>query len=204
VTDKTLDYYEQNAVELSRRYESTALEALHALLRQTFSPGDRLLEIGCGSGRDAATAMAAGFDVCALDGSSSLLQEAIRLHPELAGRLHHLKLPGPLPFANASFAGIFSVACLMHFNANELPGIIAEIARVLKPAGKALISVPAGRSDIDANGLDEHGRIFNLMPATSWQKLFAAHGFSTSTGAEEPDSLGRPGIAWVTFVLQKT
>ena len=203
MTDKTLDYYEQNAAELSRRYESTALDALHALLRQTFSPGDRLLEIGCGSGRDAATAMAAGFDICAVDGSNRLLQEAVRLHPELTGRLQQLKLPGTLPFVNASFAGIFSVACLMHFNANELPGIIAEIARVLKPAGQGLISVPAGRNDIDATGLDEHGRIFNLMPAADWQKLFAAHGFSTSTGAEQPDSLGRPGIAWLTFVIKK-
>lgn len=203
MTDQTINYYEQNAAELSRRYETTALAAFHRLLQQNCRPGARLLEIGCGSGRDAARAVAAGFKVTAIDGAENLLSEAARLHPELTGSLHHLLLPAKLPFADASFDGFFSVACLMHFNDAEIGQIISEAARVTTADGSGLVSVPAGRSDIDAGGLDQHGRVFNVMPAENWVSLFRQHGFNAEPGPVEPDSLGRPGISWITFVLKK-
>ncbi len=201
MTDQTLEYYENNAGELSRRYESTELDSFHYLMAETFPAQARVLEIGCGSGRDSARAYAAGFDIQAVDGAAKLLLEAARLHPELTGRLHQVRLPGRLPFADASFACLFSVACLMHFSDSELPQIVVELARVLQPGGKGLVSVPAGRSDIDGSGLDQHGRIFNVMPAENWQQLFASAGFTATPGQAEPDSLGRPGITWQTFVL---
>ncbi|MDD3148702.1 MAG: class I SAM-dependent methyltransferase [Candidatus Riflebacteria bacterium] len=203
MTDLTIDYYEQNASELGRRYETTALDTFHGLLQQNCRPGARLLEIGCGSGRDAARAIAAGFRIAAIDGAENLLKEAVRLHPELAGCLHHLLLPARLPFADASFDGFFSVACLMHFNENAIGQILSEASRVTVAGGSGLVSVPAGRSDIDAGGLDQHGRVFNVMPADNWVSLCRQHGFTAETGPVEPDSLGRPGISWVTFILKK-
>lgn len=203
MTDLTIGYYEQNAAELSRRYETTALDTFHRLLQQTCRPGARLLEIGCGSGRDAARAVAAGFKVTAVDGAGNLLKEAARLHPELTGNLQHLLLPAKLPFADASFDGFFSVACLMHFNDDAIGQIISEAARVTTADGNGLVSVPAGRNDIDAGGLDQHGRVFNVMPAENWVSLFRQHGFVTEPGPVEPDSLGRPGISWITFILKK-
>jgi len=203
VTDQTLNYYEQNAAELSRRYETTALDSFHQLLQQTWRPGARLLEIGCGSGRDAARAAADGFRVTAVDGAENLLKEAVRLHPELTDSLHHLLLPAKLPFADASFDGFFSVACLMHFNNAAIGQIISEAARVTVAGGSGLVSVPAGRSDIDAGGFDQHGRVFNVMPVDNWINLFRQHGFSAEPGPLEPDSLGRPGISWITFILKK-
>ncbi len=203
MTDRTINYYEQNAAELSRRYETTALDTFHRLLQQTCQPGARLLEIGCGSGRDAARAVAAGFKVTALDGAENLLREAARLHPELSDSLHHLLLPAKFPFSDESFDGFFSVACLMHFRDDEIRKIISEAARVTVAGGSGLVSVPAGRSDIDAGGLDQHGRVFNVMPADDWISLFHQHGFSAEPGPIETDSLGRPGISWITFILKK-
>jgi len=203
VTDLTIDYYEKNANELSRRYETTALDSFHQLLQQNCQPGARLLEIGCGSGRDAARAVAAGFKMTAIDGAENLLKEAARLHPELTGHLHHLLLPAKLPFDDASFDGFFSVACLMHFRDDEIRKIFSEAARVTVAGGSGLVSVPAGRSDIDTDGLDQHGRIFNVMPADNWVRLFRQNGFSAKPGPVEPDSLGRPGISWITFILKK-
>lgn len=203
MNDGTLDYYNKNSLELSCRYESANLEDVHKLLNSNMPQGAKLLEIGCGSGRDASRAMAAGFDIVAVDGSQSLLVEAEKLHPELASRLHCRKLPDVLPFADQSFDGFFSIACLMHFGQAELAQIMHELARVIRSGGRGLVSVPTGRSDIDGNGLDQHGRVFNLMPATDWQKTFAEAGFISDVGAEEPDSLGRAGITWITLLLQR-
>ena len=168
-----------------------------------FASGAKIIEIGCGSGRDASRALADGYDIIALDGSSSLLNEAVGLHPELAGRLVCSQLPAELQFSDNSFDGFFSVACLMHFALPDIRQILFEVARILKQHAAGLVSLPTARGDVDNTGLDEHGRIFNLMPQKDWIKLFNECGFLSEAGSEEADSLGWAGISWVTFILKK-
>lgn len=196
----TLAYYEKNASELSLRYESADLKALHADLVKHL-PGGRVLDVGCGSGRDAAALTAAGLEVFGVDGSANLLEEAARLHPELAARLFNCCLPSALPFDDRYFAGFYSIACLMHFNRHEIALILSELKRVLRPDGLGFVSVPVCRADVDNNGLDEHGRVFTLLPVEEWQKLFAECGFVAEVGSENADSLGREGISWISFLL---
>ena len=198
--DKTAEYYEQNASELSTRYESVSLDSFHQVLMSYFSPGSCLLEVGCGSGRDAARVISEGYDVAAIDASHQLLAEARKLHPELDGRLFQLTLPCQLPFADKTFTGFYSVACLMHLPADDLRQVMSEINRVVRYGG--LVSVPVCRQDVDFSGLDEHGRVFNLIPVKEWLRLFAGAGFESKAGPEEPDILGRPGITWVTITLK--
>ncbi len=53
------------------------------------SRGERVLEIGAGSGRDAARLMALGVKVGAVEPSAALREPALADHPELEGRLFH-------------------------------------------------------------------------------------------------------------------
>ncbi|MBU1105852.1 MAG: class I SAM-dependent methyltransferase [Candidatus Riflebacteria bacterium] len=198
--NRTIEYYEQNASELSARYENVSLDSFHQALTSYFDPGSCLLEVGCGSGRDAARVVGNGYDVAAIDASRQLLAEARKLHPELDGRLFQLTLPCQLPFADKTFTGFYSVACLMHLPASDLHSVISEICRVVRFGG--LVSVPVCRPDVDNSGLDEKGRVFNLMPVKEWLRLFASCGFDGKAGREEPDSLGRPGITWITLTLK--
>ena len=71
--DKTLNYYENNAKHLSQRYESANVDNIHTLLLNTFPPKSQLLEIGCGSGRDAGFMHQNGYDVLAINGSKELM-----------------------------------------------------------------------------------------------------------------------------------
>lgn len=203
LSNSTLLYYENKASELSLRYESARLDAFHQTLHASVEAGAKIIEIGCGSGRDAARALAHGYDIVAIDGSAALLSEASRLHPELAGRLICVKLPAELKFSDNSFDGFFSVACFMHFTLPEIRLILAEVARVLKKGAPGLVSLPASRGDVNNDGIDEHGRIFNLMSSKDWINVFEECGFVADAGFEEADSLGRPNISWVTFLLKK-
>ncbi|MFU8768539.1 MAG: class I SAM-dependent methyltransferase, partial [Desulfotignum sp.] len=87
MTDTTLAYYTHHWKDLVRRYESADVRDLHALLADSFPPGARLLELGCGSGRDAAFMLAQGFDVLASDAVQEMIDAAAACHPDLDGRL---------------------------------------------------------------------------------------------------------------------
>jgi SAM-dependent methyltransferase len=55
VDQATVDYYDNHAQECSRKYEAADMSHLdHLLLRHLPEKGARVLELGCGSGREAA------------------------------------------------------------------------------------------------------------------------------------------------------
>lgn len=200
---ETLAYYEKNAVELSNRYEAARLDRLYRDLFDYFFDKSSLLEIGCGSGRDAARMLRQNFGVFAIDGCKSLLDQAKKLHPELKDRLGLLRLPAVLPFENESFDGFYSIACLMHFTTSQISEIVSEVFRVLKPRGRGVVSVPVRRSDIDNRGIDDKGRVFNLLETEEWLKLFERCGFLAFAGEEQPDGANRDGITWISYFLEK-
>ena len=70
----TSNFYNQNASSLAEQYNSTTFENVHASW-QPFWPhaGDRVLDVGAGSGRDAKWMMEQGCEVIALEPAASLL-----------------------------------------------------------------------------------------------------------------------------------
>jgi SAM-dependent methyltransferase len=84
VPDTTITYYTTHVKNLVKRYESADVPDLHTFLADSFPPGARLLELGCGSGRDAAFMLENGFDVTASDGVREMFDAAAACHPALA------------------------------------------------------------------------------------------------------------------------
>ena len=201
--NRTVEFYDKNAVSFCEKHDSVRLDPFHKLVRENLFKGSRILEIGCGSGRDAASFLADGYDIVALDGSKGLLSEIPKLHPELNGRLVFGILPCKIDFEDEYFDGFYSVACLMHLYEEELPKVLKELYRITKKSGVGLVSIPTTRKDVGEDGIDEIGRVMTLMPIEVWEKHFKDAGFSVSHGEEEADKLNRPGVFWLTFVLKK-
>jgi SAM-dependent methyltransferase len=85
----TILHYEQNAGRLADQYESRAFEEVHASLLDLLpAPGSIILDIGAGSGRDAAWFAARGDDVVAVEPSDAMRTHARALHP--SPRIHWL------------------------------------------------------------------------------------------------------------------
>lgn len=196
---KTIKFYEENALELSDRFESISLDIFHEDMHQHFLEGAKILEIGCGSGRDAARALKNGFDITATDGSLALLKEVVRIHPELQEKTRHILLPCQLPFVDGCFDGFYSIACLMHLTREDFRKTLVELRRVVTSYG--LVSLPSRRDDVDNKGFDDKGRLFNLMITEEWLYDFRLAGFEAVAGALQQDSLGREGINWINFFL---
>src|ERR1039457_5840445 len=95
----------------------------------------RLLEIGCGQGREAVALARNGFRVSAFDHSSVAIAAA-----------------KPLPYASGTFGGTFAHLSLHYFDHLTTRGIFAEIARVLKPSGVLLFTVRSDRDPLFGQG----------------------------------------------------
>jgi SAM-dependent methyltransferase len=117
--------------------------------RLRLAPGCRVLDIGCGSGRHTAAAYRVpAAVVVGVDTAHSELAAARRrleLHDRLGehggGRWSFCAADGlQLPFAGALFDLVICAEVLEHVPAHDRA--VAEIARVLRPGGDAVVSVP--------------------------------------------------------------
>lgn len=200
--ERTIEYYEENANSLISRYESADVTDVQQLLLQTFDKKSELLEIGCGSGRDASFMVKSNYDVTAIDGSKNMIDEAKKVHPELSLKLFHKTLPSNLEF-NRTFDGIYSIATLMHLSKNDLEQTILKIYNLLNQNGKFLMSVSLYRDDVNENGYDDKGRFFLVMSFEEWIETLDNVGFNILDTKTNGDGLGRCGIEWLTLVAQK-
>jgi SAM-dependent methyltransferase len=99
-------------------------------------PRRKALEVGCGEGRVTRDLKARGHDVVAVDASPSLLRLAREADPE--GE-YVLADAARLPFEDGSFDLVVAFNSLMDID--DMPGAVAEAARVLEPRGHFCICI---------------------------------------------------------------
>jgi len=201
---ETVSRYDSGAKAFSERYESADMSQLYTLLdRHLPPPGSSVLELGCGSGRDAAFLLAGGYDVTAIDASAAMIAEAVRLHPGLAGRIVHAAVPLPegSPLLTRTFHAVFSNAMLMHVPDEGLRQTSRQIRRLLRPDGVLVISVSVGREGLRGSR-DGTGRLFLERPASAYRQLFEDSGLVLVEQDEAADSVERPGIRWLSMVFR--
>lgn len=111
-----------------------------SLLLTHTGTGARVLDLGCGHGRDAAWLMAQGASVIGADLSMGMLTYA---REAASGRLVQLDMRH-LAFADSAFAGVWCMASLLHLPKPDAPGALREIRRVLAPGGALVLGLQAG------------------------------------------------------------
>jgi ubiquinone/menaquinone biosynthesis C-methylase UbiE len=100
--------------------------------------GRRALDLGCGTGRHTRTLIDAGASVVAADLTLAMLERArAKLSDRTIGWLR-IALPGPLPFPDSTFD--IAVLGLVAEHLVALDATLAEVARVLVPGGRCLLS----------------------------------------------------------------
>jgi SAM-dependent methyltransferase len=113
-------------------------------LEKTFHPGDRVLELGCGTGVDACFLAQRGVTVFACDASAEMIEVARRRTEEMRNmaapvRLHHLRAEevGSLR-EQRRFEGAFSNFGALNCVDNLRP-LAIDLAKLLRPGASALL-----------------------------------------------------------------
>jgi 2-polyprenyl-3-methyl-5-hydroxy-6-metoxy-1,4-benzoquinol methylase len=197
----TLKYYSDNAAQVAERYESVVSD-LSAHFAYSFSKGGKVLDIGCGSGRDLAVLHQLGFDCYGIDPTPEFVAIAQRTHPELVGRIELGELPDLKTPFGGDFDGVLCSAVLMHIDIEQLPATTAAIKCCLKQGGRLLYSVPSKRLDVVASNRDANGRLFIPDQAVRLNSLFSNLGFVEIKSWTNSDSMGRDAVEWMSVLLE--
>jgi SAM-dependent methyltransferase len=142
--DGKADFREQLAKHPWKLTERAAFgERLHS--------GQRLLEIGAGTGQDSAYFAGLGLQVVATDLSPAMV-DYCRAKGLEAYEMHVLGLS----FPDSAFDAAYSVNCLLHVPNTDLPAALAGIGRVLRPGGLCYLGMYGGDGTETLLTEDEH------------------------------------------------
>lgn len=192
----SIPHYEQHAEQLIAQYESLAFETVHAdLLDAIVADGGKVLDVGAGSGRDAAWFAARGYDVVAVEPSDAMRQRAMALHAQ--PRIRWIKdcLPdlALVRRLGLTFDVILLSAVWMHVPPASRARALRIVATLLAPNGRIAISLRLGEPDAE-----RHMFPVSLHELAALSQQF---GLRMIKAADSADRLGRASVTWTTAVL---
>ena len=147
--NKTIEYYNNNASEY---YDQTAAVDLHDKYERflRYIPeGGRIMDVGCGSGRDAAAFCRMGYDAEGLDAAEGLAAVA-RAKQNIDVTVCDMEDW----VASDPYDGIWCCAVLLHLEDDRISSFFSNLKYNLKEGGAIFISVKTGIP----TGYDEKGR----------------------------------------------
>ena len=162
-------------------------------LLQEVRPGDRVLDIGCGTGEFTAALARAGARPIGVEVAQAAVERAAARHQGIDFRL--VPIDGPLPFEDNSFELVWAGEVIEHVA--DTGGWLSEVRRVLVPGGRLLVSTPShGRVRVALGGVERFseplGDHLHLYTRRSLETLLREFGFTeVQVGAVEGPPLLR-------------
>lgn len=193
--NKTLDYYNQNADQFVKGTVSVDFKKTQDRFLEALS-GKRILDFGCGSGRDTKYFIEAGYEVVATDGSEELCKNAsvytgIAVKQMLFQELDEID----------RYDGIWACSSILHLSKRELSGVLERMIRALVHKGIIYTSFKHGTFEGERNG-----RFFTDFTIETFKdfikdtKKISIEDYWI-TGDARP---GREEEQWLNLILRKT
>lgn len=197
ISGSTLEHYNQRAAtfwEGTRTHD--VQQNIDALLKHIAAASPfSILDFGCGPGRDLKTFITLGHHPVGLDGSKEFAQMARDYAGCEVWQQNFLALDLPLE----RFDGVFANASLFHIPAQELPRVLKQLHRTLKPGGVLFASNPRGDNQEGWN----QGRYGSYHELESWCHFMADAGFSEINHYYRPAGLPREQQPWLASIWRK-
>lgn len=192
---KTIDYYNELANDYYASTVEADMSAQYSMFEKYLGEGARVLDCGCGSGRDSKHFIEQGFAVEAIDGSANLC----KLASELTGLGVKNILFQDMDYVGC-FDGIWACASLLHLSKEELLEVLTKLKRALVDGGILYVSFKYGNFEGERNG-----RFFIDLNEDSLSTLMAEiGGFEIKEKYISSDvRSGRDNEKWLNVILIK-
>ena len=193
--DKTIEYYNQNADMFAQGTRLVDFTVVQERFRKMLPVGSRILDFGCGSGRDTKYFLEKGYRVEATDGSSELCKLASAFTGIEVKKMLFQDLD-----ARGKYEGIWACSSILHLSKKELLPVIRKMCDALKDNGVIYTSFKYG----DFEG-ERNGRYFTDFTEDTFDKFIKV--IQELTIEEEwITSDVRPGRGeekWLNLILRK-
>jgi ubiquinone/menaquinone biosynthesis C-methylase UbiE len=164
--------------------------------------GKKVLDIGCGAGRDAAIFVEDNFEYTGIDASSGMLKVAAELVPTAVFKQMDFYT---LEFSENSFDGFWAAASFLHVPKKDVRAVLQEAKRVLKPGGVGFISIRE-KVDIDEGMVEQEkyggvSRYFAFYTQEEFKHILEDNGFEVVKMTTHREEDGK--INWLSFFVKK-
>ena len=193
----TLEHYERRADDFWRgTREHDVSQNIDELLRHIEGgPPFRILDLGCGPGRDLKAFTELGHVAVGLEGAPRFAAMAREYSGCEVWEQDFLKLELP----PEGFDGIFANAALFHVPTQELARVLAELRAALKPRGVLFSSNPRGHNEEGWN----RGRYGAYHDLETWRRYLTAAGFVELNHYYRPPGLPLEQQPWLASAWRK-
>jgi SAM-dependent methyltransferase len=197
ISGGTLEHYNERAADFwSGTRDHDVTQNIAALLRHIAATAPlRILDFGCGPGRDLAAFRALGHEPIGVEGSPIFAAMAREYSGCEVWEQNFLALKLPA----GRFHGIFANAALFHVPRQELPRVLAELHATLAPDGVLFTSNPRGNNEEGWN----RGRYGVYHDLESWRAFLRAAAFTELEYYFRPTGLPPEQQPWLASVWRK-
>lgn len=176
-TGLTIRTYDKIASDYEKRHlRFKGIKELNAFIK-LLKPKSKVLDAGCGFGRELLSFTKKDFNTYGIDASGQLLKLAKKRAPKAKIKLADLR--EKLPFKDNFFDGVWAGNSLHHLEPESLEFALGEIKRVLKSGGVFFIEWKEGEKEAITKEevAQRNERYYNLMPNVKLVKLIKGSGF---------------------------
>lgn len=191
----TIDYYNQNADQFVEGTLYVDFADTQDRFLEYLKEGSRILDFGCGSGRDTKYFLTRGYRVDAIDGSIELCKTASIYTGVAVKQMLFSELD-----EHEKYDGIWACSSILHLSKNELRIVLQKIAAALKPGGIVYTSFKYGEFEGEVNG--RYFTYFTLENFTDFMENIKELQMKDHwiTGDARP---GRGEEKWLNLILKK-
>lgn len=194
-SDTTRAYYERNAQEFFDSTVNLTMQHLYEPFLNLIPKHGRILDAGCGSGRDSLYFKKKGYSVTAMDSSEKL----VKLASDLLGEDVLLLSFDKIEFCD-EFDGIWACASLLHIPKSSIDEVFHRLIKALKVGGVLYASFKHGDGETI-----ERERLFNNYTEESFNQLLNEHKdlCILSVWKTEDVRQDRKGRYWLNTLVKK-
>ena len=145
--DRTIEYYEENADIFVNSTINADVNCLYTFFEKYITPGCRILDLGCGSGRDSRYFAEKGYDVVAIDPSAAMCEKTKDI---VNVPVYRMKAED-ISFNN-EFDAVWACASLLHVCKLNMKQTLSRVSNALRKGGVLYASWKYGRDERYENG----------------------------------------------------
>lgn len=164
MVNSTVTFYNKTAQEFYNNTVNVDMSEHYRRFEKYLLPENRILDVGCGSGRDSQYFLGKGYKVDAFDAS----EEMVKLSTKLTGlSVKHAKFED-VEF-DVLFNGLWASAALLHVDRGSIMDVLRRLAAMLYEDGVLFMSFKYGDKVYEKDD-----RLFNCYDESSFSEMISS------------------------------